>query len=69
MVSNLFFGVDLCVCKVANQPVYFSLSTEEIYDYAFNETEEEASSPDITDETIDWIFDFFDEPGKYFDRP
>ncbi|XP_051959042.1 hyaluronan-binding protein 2 [Xyrauchen texanus] len=33
---------------------------DDIYDYAFNETE--PSSPDIIDETIDWIFDLFDEP-------
>lgn len=41
----------------------FSLSTKEIYEYY--ETDAEPSLTDIIDETIDWILDLFDEPGKY----
>lgn len=35
----------------------------EIYDYTVNDTTEEISSAEIN-ESIDWIFSFFDEPGK-----
>lgn len=36
-----------------------------MYDYAFNETEEESYTPDFIDESIDWLFNLFEEPGKY----
>ncbi|KTG31826.1 hypothetical protein cypCar_00012632 [Cyprinus carpio] len=36
---------------------------DEIYDYTVNDTTEEISSAEIN-ESIDWIFSFFDEPGK-----
>lgn len=42
---------------------YFSLAPlTELYDYSVNDTEE-ITSAEIND-TIDWIFSFFDEPGK-----
>lgn len=34
-----------------------------MYDYAVNDPTEETSLAEIN-ENIDWIFSFFDEPGK-----
>ncbi len=54
----------LCVCKIVACSHYFSLAPlTEIYDYAVSDTTEEISSAEIN-ETIDWIYSFFDEPGK-----
>lgn len=44
---------------------YFSLAPlTEVYDYAVNDTEELSLSSAEINDTIDWIFSFFDEPGK-----
>lgn len=43
---------------------YFSLAPlTEVYDYS-NDTEELSLSSAEINETIDWMFSFFDEPGK-----
>jgi len=36
----------------------------EIYDYAANDTDYISLSSAEMNDTIDWIFSFFDEPGK-----
>jgi len=44
---------------------YFSLvPLTEIYDYAANDTDYISLSSAEMNDTIDWIFSFFDEPGK-----
>nr|XP_055031994.1 hyaluronan-binding protein 2 [Misgurnus anguillicaudatus] len=63
LIILLLMGVSGITSPVQSAPglldELFTL-VEDVYDYAFSETEE-SSSPDIVDETIDWIFDFFDE--------